>query len=219
MTMKKLLALGDSFTYGEELEDRNKCWANLIGQQLGYQVDNFGIPGGSNPRAVRMLFEQDVRDYDLVLIGWSHYDRMELADDMGVYDSWPGGQRTIYRQQAPWRSQIIDYITVHHNDDYIYRQYLMMIIQVQSYLKVNQIDYIMMDAFGNHKDSRRHAPENVKLVAQVDSNHFIGWPNETMAEWTAGLAQGPGGHFLEQGHAVVAEKIYQRLSELGHNGV
>jgi hypothetical protein len=217
--MKKILALGDSFTYGEELRDRNNCWASLVGRRLGYTVENFGIPGGSNPRAVRILFEQNIKDYALVLIGWSHYDRMELADEVGVYDSWPGGQRTIFRQQAPWRSQIIDYITVHHNDDYLYRQYLMMIIQIQSYLKVNQIDYVMMDTFGNHKDPRRHAPGNAKLTAQVDSNHFIGWPDETMAEWTAGLPCGSGGHFLDQGHAVVAEKIYQRLLALGHKHV
>ena len=217
--MEKILALGDSFTYGEELKNRNNCWASLVGQRLGCTVDNFGAPGGSNPKAIRMLFEQHIKNYDLVLIGWSHYDRMELVDEIGIYDSWPGGQRTIYRQQAPWRAQIIDYITVHHNDDYLYRQYLMNIVMVQSYLKVNQIPYIMMDAFGNHKDPRRHAPENTDLVSQIDVSHFIGWPHESMAEWTAGLEQGPGGHFLDEGHAVVAEKIYQQLLAIGHSHV
>jgi hypothetical protein len=211
--MKKLLALGDSFTYGEELVDRSNAWAYQVGRRFNLDVVNLGQPGGSNYRALRLLLEQNIDDYALILIGYSHYDRLELADECGVYDSWPGGRRRKFREEAPWRAQIIDYITVHHDDDYLYRQYLMQIILTQSYLKHHNTPYIMMDAFGNHKAPQRFLKENSHIVSSVDTNHFIGWPNETMAEWTAGLPQGPGGHFLEEGHEVVSQKIISFIKD------
>jgi hypothetical protein len=35
-----------------------------------------------------------------------------------------------------------------------------------------------------------------------------------MMEWTYRTPQGPGGHFLEQGHAIVADKIYEHIRNL-----
>ena len=36
-----------------------------------------------------------------------------------------------------------------------------------------------------------------------------------MMEWTFKTPQGPCNHFLEEGHAIVANKIYKRIEELG----
>jgi hypothetical protein len=36
-----------------------------------------------------------------------------------------------------------------------------------------------------------------------------------MMEWTYGSPQGPMGHFLEEGHAIVADKIYEHIRHLG----
>jgi hypothetical protein len=33
-------------------------------------------------------------------------------------------------------------------------------------------------------------------------------------EWTFGSDQGPKGHFLEQGHEIVANKIYEHIRHL-----
>jgi hypothetical protein len=54
-----------------------------------------------------------------------------------------------------------------------------------------------------------------QLVNQIDSIYYLGWPNETMMEWTYGCSKGPGDHFLEQGHEVVANKIYEHIRHLG----
>lgn len=210
--MKKImLAAGDSFTYGEELNDRNNCWASLVSDRLNLSLTNLGEPGGSNYRAVRLLMEQDISNVELVCIGWSHFDRMEVSDELGTYDTWPGGYRKKYREEAPWRSDLIDYISRHHNDDYLYCQYLMNIVLVQSWLKVNNIKYVMMDAFGNHQDPRRQSDKFKLLLSQIDSKHYLGWPNESMIEWTERTPQG-WGHFLDEGHKIVAEKILNHLT-------
>jgi hypothetical protein len=36
-----------------------------------------------------------------------------------------------------------------------------------------------------------------------------------MMEWTYETPQGPGGHFLEQGHVIVADKINEYIRHLG----
>lgn len=205
-----MLAAGDSFTYGEELEDRNNCWASLVSERLDLSLINLGAPGGSNYRAVRLLMEQDISNVELVCIGWSHFDRMEVADELGAYDTWPGGYRKKYRDEAPWRTTLIDYISRHHNDDYLYAQYLMNIVFVQSWLKVNHIKYVMMDSFGNHRDSRRYSDKFKTLLAQVDQTNYLGWPTESMIEWTKHTPQG-WGHFLDDGHRIVADKILNHL--------
>ena len=210
----KLLAIGDSFVYGEELTDRNDCWASLVGKKLNFDVDNLGKPGGSNWRLVRKLLSLSATSYDLVLIGWSHYDRFEVADELGIWDIWPGGKRTKYCEEAPWRKTMTHYVGRHHNDEYLYNMYLLYVILIQNWLTQNNIPFLMMDAFGNHEDPLRFAPQFKPLFDQVSATTFIGWPSESMVEWTNGVEYGVGGHFLTEGHQIVADIIYDNLKLL-----
>lgn len=211
MKVNHILAIGDSFTYGEELDDLSKAWPSVLAKKLNSAVTNLGVPGSSNCKIVKNLIKQDISQFDLVVVGWTLFDRIEVADELGIYDTWPGGQRKKYRAEAPWRAQIIDYITLHHNDTYLYRQYLTYVILVQAFLEKNNINYVMIDAFGNNESLERINPQNQDLVRQVNPNTFLGWPNETMLTWTRHLEFGPGKHFLDQGHNIVAEKIHQHL--------
>jgi len=214
----KLLAIGDSFTYGEELLDRNNCWPSLVGKKLNFDVKNLGKPGGSNWRLVRKLLSTNLEDCDLVLIGWSHYDRFEIADELGVWDIWPGGKRTKYCEEASWRKKITHYVGRHHNDEYLYQMYFIYVILVQNWLaQKNNIPFLMMDAFGNHEEPLRFAPQFKSFFDQVDVNTFIGWPNESMLEWTKNVEFGIGGHFLDEGHQIVADIIYNNLIRLYPN--
>lgn len=212
--MSKLLALGDSFTYGEELQNRNQCWAQLVANHFNLELDNQGIPGGSNQRVMRILMMHSLKDVSLVCIGWSHYDRFEASDELGTWDIWPGGKRTKYVKEASWRKTLIDYVTRHYNDDNLYMHYLSYIVLVQSYLIQRQIPFIMMDAFGNHIDSRRTDNKFAVLLDQVNTDTFLGWPDSTMMDWAKHTPHGPGNHFLEEGHKIVANQIIQQIDQL-----
>ena len=205
----KLLAVGDSFTYGEELSDLNNAWPHLLGNKLGYTVDNFAKPGSGNTRMIRYAVEQ-INNYDLIVIAWSHFARTELADKNGFYDIWPGCSTLPHKEFSSWRSDVINYYSKHHNDQYLYNQYLINIILIQQYLKFNNKKYIMLDAFGNNKYRK-----NNTVVDQIDSTYYVGWPTTTMMEWTYKTPQGLNGHFLEQGHELIADKIYEHIGHLG----
>lgn len=222
--MKKLLAIGDSFTYGSELKDFNAispsvlAWPQLLGDQLGYAVKNRSAVGSGNVKMVRTLVEEDINDVDLVIIAWSGFDRIELADEHSIWGTHIGANKSNYRITDPsvkYRGTIIDYFNRYHNDDYLYRQqYLVQIILAQNYLKYHKKNYVMLDAFLNHKFAGRSDPKNKDLIDQIDTAHFLGWPNESMLEWTENTPYGPGKHFLEHGHEIVAKKLFKHLDIL-----
>ena len=214
----KLLTVGDSFTYGEELADRNVAWPYLLGKQLGYEVTNLGKPSKSNTYIVRQAIEH-AHEYDLIVIAWSHFARIEFADDHGLYELWPGNRGNLFNNKLSYRKNLLEYINRHHSDQYLYSQYLINIILLQSYLKQNNKKYIMLDSFNECYDPttprekmRLSMPQ---LVNQIDSIYYLGWPNETMMEWTYGCSKGPGGHPLEAGHQIIANKIYEHIRHLG----
>ena len=209
----KLLTVGDSFTWGEELTDKMSAWPYQLANKLGYEVTNLARPGSGNSRMVRNCIEQ-VNNYDMVIVAWSHFARTEWADHRGVYDIWPGCSAQPHETTAPWRKYLIEHINWNHDDAYLYRQYLINIILLQNYLESNNKRYLMLDAFGNHQHKERTKQTNKDLIDQIDRDYFLGWPNESMMEWTHNTPQGTYKHFLEPGHAIVADKIYDYLGHL-----
>jgi len=204
--MMRLLTVGDSFTYGEELDDLNQSWPCLLSNDLGFSLTNLAQPGSGNSRMVRCAVEQ-VNNYDIIIIAWSHFARIEVADEVGPYDLWPGCSPAFHRQFGEWRKEIIEYFTRYHNDQYLYGQYLLNIVLLQNYLRQQGKAYVMLDAFGNTNGDIRETHKNQLIFDQIDPTYYLGWPDQSMMEWTHRLPQGPRGHFLEQGHALVADKL------------
>jgi hypothetical protein len=209
----KLLTIADSFTYGEELANKESAWPCQLGKMLGYEVSNLGQPGSGNTQMIRKAVEH-VGEYDLIVIAWSHYARIELADENGIYDIWPGSNLAVHTA-LPYRKEMVSYITKYHNDLYFYQQYLVGILLLQGYLTLHKQRYLMVNSFGNNWNDFKDYTQIKKLAAQINTKHFIGWPMHQMVEWTYGCAQGPGGHFLEDGHRIVAEKINEHIRHLG----
>lgn len=206
----KLLTVGDSFTYGDELENVSRAWPFQLGQLLNYEVTNLGLSSGSNTQMLRKVIE-NYKNYDLVIIAWTHFARVEFSDFHGTFDIWPGCFNKLFDNKLQYRQTLIEYITKHHDDIYLYKQYLINIILLQNFLKHNDKKYIMIDAFGNNQVRLL----NSNLTDLVDPTYYLGWPTESMMDWTYGVSKGPKGHFLEDGHKIVADKIYEHIRYLG----
>ena len=206
----RLLTVGDSFTYGEELGDLTNAWPFILGNKLNYAVTNLALPSKSNTYMLRTVVEHGT-NYDLIVVAWSHFAREEHGDERGIYDVWPGNLGALFTGELSYRKELIDYISRHHDDKYLYTQYLLNIILLQNFLKQHNKKYIMIDAFGNTKVRNL----NETLSQAIEKDYFLGWPNESMMEWTYGCPQGSRGHFLEQGHEIVADKIYEHIRHLG----
>ena len=160
----KLLTIGDSFTYGEELSDLTQAWPNLLAVELGYTLTNMGMPGTGNTSMVRNIVSYAL-EYDLIVIAWSHFARSEFADTQGIYDTWPGSNvQWVSAELVRDRQHIVNYVNRYANDDYLYNQYLVNIILVQNYLKNHKKNYIMLNAFGNADKGNK----SFELEQQID---------------------------------------------------
>lgn len=77
---KNLYVLGDSFSYGLCLPDRNKCWGKIFTNiEEEYHLVNLSIPGGSNWRISRTIHSLNLNQEDLVIIGWTISNRFEFG--------------------------------------------------------------------------------------------------------------------------------------------
>lgn len=208
---KQMLAVGDSFTYGDELIDKYQAWPYKLAAALKYEVHNMGQSGCSNASILRRTLEElATSHYDLVVIGWTSPGRIEWKDDIGIaYDIWPG--RSLDSQffiDHPWRVELLNYVSQHHNSAYLYQQYLIQVLALQSYCKVNNIDYRMINV--KQQDYYRSVGKDSYeyLSKQIDVHKFIGWEKFGMIELTATLPKGKRHHPLEKGHERIANEIY-----------
>jgi hypothetical protein len=212
----KILAVGDSFTYGDELVNRDFAWPGVLARMLNGSVINKGQPGGSNDCIVRNCLEHlATNDVDLVVIGWANPGRMEFADEKGYYDIWPGysGKLAIESDRL-WRADLVKYITLHHSSEAYYEKFLNQVLLMQGFLKSRNQKYVMCNTLQNEHYKRVTPERLMPLFNQVDTNSFVGFGTEGMVEWAYGFEKGPRGHFLDDGHKMVANKIYEHIRNL-----
>ena len=152
--IKRILTVGDSFTYGEELDDRNLAWPLLLANQLQAAVTNLGQPSASNDNILRKTVEfliNPINDTpDLVIVAWTNLGRSEWADEVGTYDIWPGyGGNMFIQNGALWRQELLTYINKYHDTVYFYKKLLQQVILLQNYLQNKNIKYVMLNTVQN----------------------------------------------------------------------
>lgn len=216
-----ILSVGDSFTFGEELESRDNAYPCLVARKIGATVTNMAKPGSGNKRMVRYIIDQVSAGEipDLIIIGWSSPGRIEFADESGFFDLWPGYGGRAFMAEQPWRSELLDYINRYHSAFYLYKQHILDVILIQSFLNQKNIKYVMLKTVGNeYYYNTNHSKLDNSMTGHydlIDTTKYIGWPGDGMAEWTQGCPKGVGGHFLDEGHQRVADKVYEHIRNLG----
>ena len=208
-----IYTVGDSFTYGQELPNpQEQAWPTLLARKLDKRLVNQGRGGAGNDFIVKKTV-QAITKYspEIVVVAWTSFGRKEFADQHGPYTLWPGSGVFGSDPKLAFRMELAKYITVHRNELYEYRCWLRQVILLQNYLQNNGIDYVMCNNFDNQKVYDVFCNDNREYYDLIDRDRFIGWPRQGIAEWVQGTPHGPGGHPLEQGHEIIADKILERL--------
>jgi len=204
---KKILCIGDSFTFGEELPHPNtQSWPSLLASANNWNVNNMGKSGASNDRSVRILFDEIDNNYDLIILSWTTYLRFEVFN---VKSNTPVSlaPKTFMEHGAYWAKSFYgDWC----NNLFLYKRMLTQIIQTQSYLKLINQPYIFSMAFNVYPDSS--FSEFKSLLNKIDTSLFFQWPN-TLNSIVEGLPRGINGHPLNQGH----QKIATEMNNFIHN--
>lgn len=211
-----LQTFGCSFTYGEELPDPvTQAWPALLAQKLGYELHNYGLGGCGNNYMIKTAMKKvPMHTPDLVIVAWTSCNRMEFADHEGVYDIAPGWIRR-FRKRFPHRVEMSRLITTYHNKQYQYRNWLRSVVLLQDFFKLRNVNYRFINAFDNQELNSKYFETSQDIISLLDTSKFIGWPDESMVEWTHkkedALPRGPGGHPLEEGHQRIADVIFDAL--------
>ena len=210
--------MGDSFTYGQELADREKnAWPFVLGGMIGADVVNLGQPGTSNrfivTEVVKHVSNAPIRP-DLVVLGWTSPGRVSFGDLHGVFDVWPGQDR--FSNQENWRNGLLDWLNKHHNDEWLYDNFILDLALITNFLENKQIKYCMMIINGSdyyHSKYWYNIDDKIKEVLPKINDNWLEFPKFGMMQWALESKSkfGPGGHFLEKGHQVVAGKVYEHI--------
>jgi hypothetical protein len=113
------------------------------------------------------------------------------------------------------RVNLIKYMTAYDVPGYYYAKWLRQIILTQTFCCANNVPCVMFSACNAESwniDFIKKQNQHEQLVQRIDADSYIGWPYSGSTEWTFGTPHGPGGHPLEQGHEIIAEKIYEHIS-------
>lgn len=198
-----ILCIGDSFTYGEELDDTRKAWPNLLADCFyGIDVLNLGKSGASNDWIFTTAMERTAWErFDVVIVQWTDPGRMDLKID----DSIQGVNPITKRLNTNDKKWLDKYYREFYDDEYAWRRTLTQIIALQNHLRHTQQPFIMtsMDTI-IEKRSMFYT-----VCGAILTEHFL----EPLTAMAYGHPLGPGGHPLEEGHQAIAKRMENYLNE------
>lgn len=242
--ISSITVFGDSFSYGEELTNRDNAWPYILAKKMNAKIKNYAIPGGSNDQILRKLVrllankklcEFDNKEHHLVIIAWSSPGRTEFHDSGGFFDTWPARVGKLwFDKQFTHRQELTKYVSLHHHAASFFEKYLQQVLIAQILLKFNGIKYLMLNTMQNdyyinliddfiidHKEF--HDIPQIKVTKDdynlnIDKKYFFDFGRKGMQEWLwphKNIEKGANGHFLDQGHAIVAEHVYENIRNIG----
>ena len=208
-----ILTVGDSFTYGAELADREQdAWPFVLGRELNLDVENLAVPAGSNDRTFRVAVDRVVQnEYDLVICGWTEVSRIDTTVNGKELQITSGS--TWLHDKFPW---VKDYYANHYSEQLAQETWLTKVLTLQDFFKHRNQKYIF--ASMNGYDAWEEYFGNLgltHLVEQIDKSNYIEWPNNGFTAFVNGAPLGPNGHPLELGHQRIANKIYEHIRNIG----
>lgn len=212
----KLLTLGCSLTRGSELEKPDfSAWPFMLAQKLGWEIDNLAEFNGSNDMMFRKAMERD-QHYDLVIVAWSEAHRMEVWLNDKIISSrrrhGVGPFSVNHNSIGDALDWVKSFFANHYDEQYFIRKWLCQAVSLQDHFKLHNQRYLFLTSFGNEEPLKRY--QGI-LKSKIDTQYWLGWPDQSMMTWTAGTPYGPYGHPLERGHTIVADRIYEHIRNLG----
>lgn len=211
----KVLTVGCSFTFGEELRTPCKdAWPALLAKTNDWEVNNMGKGGSSNDRIIRVVFDEIDNSYDLIIVAWTNPDRFEVTYKGQPHDV------NISSNKFSWTKE---YYAYHHDKFHSHQKWIRNIVMLQSFFKERNQRYLFCNMIGlepvlNHHPTMlydKFMHENSKLINCIDSKFYIDWPKFGLTDWMGDCPKGPNGHPLELGHQRIAERINEYIRNLG----
>lgn len=213
-----ILVVGDSLSFGSELQDMPEhlgiygnndadtdtevpasqyAWPSLIGKTLNTKVNNLSIAGGSNDRIFRLAVTESLKQsYQWVICAWTTIDRFDFSYQGKDFPLTAGVDMSL---NFPW---VKPYLANHYDPLKSQQRWLAQLLSLQALFKEHNQQYLFIKSCGIPVDRSLHY-----LLDKVN----IDWDVDMM-KLCSGLPHGVHGHFLEQGHKLVADYVLSKIS-------
>lgn len=200
-----ILTIGDSFTYGDELESREtQAWPYVLGNMANWSVTNIGKSNGSNDMMFRVAVEETAKKrYNAVVVAWSDPSRFETIVNGNIESV------SAVNPSLDW---IEDSYKYSYDDEYAHRKWYVQVLALQEYFKSIRQPYLFVTVSAGSPNYTFYRSKFNSIISKIDFKYFPGWPFNGMLSWQGQAPKGPGGHPLAAGHQAIAEKIYRYLT-------
>jgi len=238
LTADCLYVNGDSWTRGSELIDPTSSienhfdpvheayrmkhfWPRLVADQLGLELIDGSMAGGSNDRLLRTTIEDVSRlimegRKPFVIVSWTQLHRFELPEKGGHWRSFVNTKhgdtpRAVKEIWGDWSSDRSDVI-----------RWTQQLLTLDYFLKMNKVDYLSTTVFkeiywlferftAGEKDYFKPYLHQINQHVKL-SRHSLNLSMETALSWHSDVTYGPGGHPLAKGHELLAEQILSQIN-------
>lgn len=197
---------GDSWTYGSELKDRSTAWPWLIAKELGQELCNAAIPGGTNDKIVRTTVSDCIQlvrtgQQPLVLIAWTQLHRFELpiaeSDGENYYNFVnPNDTDTPAVGTEIWQSWSTDRTDV--------ARWGQQQLLLAAFLKQLGIPYHFFITFNR-----------IGMLHSQWPQHTTAYHTQAFDIMTQAQPIGIHNHPLEQGHKIIADHVLAKIHSAG----
>jgi hypothetical protein len=206
--IKRIVAYGDSITYGYDLPDCDDCpsnltYAALVAKHYGLEYECRAVGSNANQSITRNLLDSEILSTDLVIIMWTFIDRKDFLFDGEL------GWRSIsayHVDQYAFASEYYRYIDT-SLDHELYLTHKEIVI-VQKYLEANHIPFLFLSATDTILKSLNW--NNTNLSNLIDrSKWVIPFQEQGFYDWTKDqrLTVPKGGHPNELANRILADYI------------
>jgi len=232
MLYKSVVAVGDSFTRGDELADcpeqaihpyrasfSRQTWPALIARSLNIDYSAEAVGGRGNQWISFIASGNSLEQDTLLVVNWSWFERFDYVDSHRDDTWW-----TIH----PRHENNIDHYFYKHIDNDIWNLYrnLQQMHSTIQLFKQNNIKFVMTcldpgytntlcDIRPDSYSRDRIFGTEAKWIAAIDQlhkkvvPHILDFEGQTFLEWSHSnnFKCGPNGHPLEDAHAAAADYL------------
>lgn len=211
----KILAAGDSFTFGEGLENKNKAFPYLLGEKFKAEVINTGHGGYSNQSIMREIVDNFDNTIDLVIVGFASPGRIEMSDEFGIFNIWPGRNYNDKIKNL-YRNQFNSLISICHNNEWLFSNFYRTALMLESFLLYRGkpfLFYCLDNFYDYYFKNYPNITDKYKSKFLSTNSQLIFNYNESIVMWQKNNKL-PCNHPNEVGHQLIAERIYEHCRNI-----
>lgn len=197
----RILFAGDSWTYGDELENLNSRFTTLAANAFSAEEINIGKPAASNYNIHKNVIEQCRKEtYDVIVIQWTYFTRFcyPYQNEIVEGNNTPAKYDSIYKLL----------LKTNTNDEIWMKWYAPFVFSLDGYCKSkgSKVIHIFMQVHEKESFERLYNPTEMNIMSHT--LHHIADPRTTLKGGTKLFPWGQRFHPLEEGHKQIAEKVF-----------